>query len=341
MGLKSSVLVSMSIPFSFLLSMIILSFFDVTINVVVLFSLILSVGILIDGAIIVVEYANRRASEGISKEKVFILSAKKMLIPVLASTSTTLAAFFPLIFWPGIAGEFMFFLPVTLLAILSSSLVMALIFIPVIGRIFGIDKNKNVQINNNFKLLESGDLSQIKGLQGKYINILKFSLDNPKKLITLSILTLILIQVFYGKFGKGFEFFPPIEPDYAEIVIHARGNFSAIEKDKIVNQIENEVLKNKFIKNIYSRSGLIKGDNRNESDDVIGSIKIEFIDWRIRPNAEVVISQLKDLTKDFSGIYIEFIKKQDGPPKDKDIEIQILNNNEKQLQTDTANIFSF
>ncbi|PDH54956.1 MAG: MFS transporter [alpha proteobacterium MED-G10] len=341
MGLKSSVLVSMSIPFSFLLSMIILSFFDVTINVVVLFSLILSVGILIDGAIIVVEYANRRASEGISKEKVFILSAKKMLIPVLASTSTTLAAFFPLIFWPGIAGEFMFFLPVTLLAILSSSLVMALIFIPVIGRIFGIDKNKNIQINNNFKLLESGDLSQIKGIQGKYINILKFSLDNPKKLITLSILTLILIQVFYGKFGKGFEFFPPIEPDYAEIVIHARGNFSAIEKDKIVNQIENEVLKNKFIKNIYSRSGFIKGDNRNESDDVIGSIKIEFIDWRIRPNAEVVINQLKDLTKNFSGIYIEFIKKQDGPPKDKDIEIQILNNNEKQLQIDTANIFQF
>ena len=157
----------------------------------------------------------------------------------------------------------------------------------------------------------------------------------------MSILTLILIQVFYGKFGKGFEFFPPIEPDYAEIVIHARGNFSAIEKDKIVNQIENEVLKNKFIKNIYSRSGLIKGDNRNESDDVIGSIKIEFIDWRIRPNAEVVINQLKDLTKDFSGIYIEFIKKQDGPPKDKDIEIQILNNNEKQLQIDTANIFQF
>ena len=93
-------------------------FFYVTINVVVLFSLILSVGILIDGAIIVVEYANRRANEGISKENVFKLSAKQMFIPVLASTLTTLAAFFPLIFWPGIAGEFMFFLPVTLLAVL-------------------------------------------------------------------------------------------------------------------------------------------------------------------------------------------------------------------------------
>ncbi len=341
MGLKSSILVSISIPFSFLLSMIILSFFDVTINVVVLFSLILSVGILIDGAIIVVEYANRRANEGISKKKVFILSAKKMFIPVLASTSTTLAAFFPLIFWPGIAGEFMFFLPVTLLAILSSSLLMALFFIPVIGKVFGTDKNFDKEQQSNLKLLETGNLNDIKGIQGKYIEVLRYCLDNPKKLIVLTITSLISIQIFYSKFGKGFEFFPPIEPDYAEVVIHARGNFSAIEKDKIVNQVEKEVLKNKSIENIYSRSGLIKGDNRDESEDVIGSIKIEFIDWRKRPNANVVIEELKLQTKRFSGIYIEFIKKQDGPPKDKDIEIEIMNNDENQLNVDTAFIYQF
>ena len=341
MGFKSSILVSISIPFSFLLSMIILSFFDVTINVVVLFSLILSVGILIDGAIIVVEYANRRANEGISKKKVFILSAKKMFIPVLASTSTTLAAFFPLIFWPGIAGEFMFFLPVTLLAILSSSLVMALFFIPVIGKIFGTDKNFDKDQQNNLKLLETGNLNDIKGIQGKYIEVLRFCLDNPKKLIALTFVSLISIQIFYGKFGKGFEFFPPIEPDYAEVVIHARGNFSALEKDKIVNQIEKEILKNKNIKNLYSRSGMVKGDNRDESEDVIGAIKIEFIDWRKRPNANIIIEELKLQTKQFSGIYIEFIKKQDGPPKDKDIEIEIMNNNENQLNIDTAFIYQF
>ena len=341
MGFKSSILVSISIPFSFLLSMIILSFFDVTINVVVLFSLILSVGILIDGAIIVVEYANRRANEGISKKKVFILSAKKMFIPVLASTSTTLAAFFPLIFWPGIAGEFMFFLPVTLLAILSSSLVMALFFIPVIGKIFGTDKNFNKDQQNNLKLLETGNLNDIKGIQGKYIEVLRYCLDNPKKLIALTFVSLISIQIFYGKFGKGFEFFPPIEPDYAEVVIHARGNFSAIEKDKIVNQIEKEILKNKNIENLYSRSGMVKGDNRDESEDVIGAIKIEFIDWRKRPNANIIIEELKLQTKQFAGIYIEFIKKQDGPPKDKDIEIEIMNNNENQLNIDTDLIYQF
>ena len=184
-------------------------------------------------------------------------------------------------------------------------------------------------------------MNDIKGIQGKYIEVLRYCLDNPKKLIALTFVSLISIQIFYGKFGKGFEFFPPIEPDYAEVVIHARGNFSAIEKDKIVNQIEKEILKNKNIENLYSRSGMVKGDNRDESEDVIGAIKIEFIDWRKRPNANIIIEELKLQTKQFAGIYIEFIKKQDGPPKDKDIEIEIMNNNENQLNIDTALIYQF
>ena len=93
-----------------------------------------------------------------------------MFIPVLASTLTTLAAF-PLIFWPGVAGEFMFFLPVTLLAVLSSSLLMALIFIPTIGGIFGFDKSLNQQNLKNLTLLESGDLNQIKGLQSNTLKL--------------------------------------------------------------------------------------------------------------------------------------------------------------------------
>ena len=341
MGKKSSFLVSLSIPFSFLMSMIILSFFNVTINVVVLFALILSVGILIDGAIIVVEYANRRSNEGLNKKEVFVLSARQMSIPVIASTSTTLAAFFPLIFWPGIAGEFMFFLPVTLLAVLTSSLTMALIFIPVVGQIIGNDKEVSQKKMKNLNLLENGDLSKIKGIQGRYLNFMDYTLENPKKLIFLTITVLIFIQTIYLKLGKGFEFFPPIEPDYAEIVIHARGNFSALEKDNIVKKIEKEVLKNLSIKNLYSRSGIVKGDKRNESEDVIGSIKIELIDWKKRPQAKYVIEELKQSTKKFPGIYIEFIEKQDGPPKDKDVEIEIVNNNAKKLFIDTSVLYTF
>ena len=341
MGWRSALLVSISIPSSFLLSMIILSFFNVTINVVVLFALILSVGILIDGAIIVVEYANRRSSEGIDNKQVFILSAKKMFIPVLASTLTTLAAFFPLIFWPGVAGEFMFFLPVTLLAVLSSSLLMALIFIPTIGGIFGFDKPLSQKSLKNLNLLEKGDLKNVRGIQKNYINLIEYCLDNPRKLITLTIVFLVFIQITYSKFGKGLEYFPPIEPDYAEIVIHARGNFSPIEKDQIVKSVEQEILKNKFVRNIYSRSGYIKGQKRSESDDVVGSIKIELKDWKSRPKAKDILLNLKNKTDNFPGIYVEYIEKKDGPPKDRDVEIKIVNNNVKYLLDDSSNLFSF
>ena len=341
MGWKSAFLVSVSIPSSFLLSMIILSFFNVTINVVVLFALILSVGILIDGAIIVVEYANRRASEGIDKKKVFVLSAKKMFIPVLASTLTTLAAFFPLIFWPGVAGEFMFFLPVTLLAVLSSSLLMALIFIPTIGGIFGFDKSLNQQNLKNLTLLESGDLNQIKGLQSKYIKIMRYSLDNPKKLITLTLVFLVFTQFLYMRYGKGVEYFPPIEPDYAEIVVHARGNYSPIEKDEILKKVENTIIENQYIRNLYSRSGTIKGQKRSESEDIIGSIKIELINWKNRPKANRILNDLKIQTKNFPGIYIEFIEKKDGPPKDRDVEIKIVNAKLKNLNSDSQNLLNF
>ena len=341
MGWKSALLVSISIPSSFLLSMIILSFFNVTINVVVLFALILSVGILIDGAIIVVEYANRRSNEGIEKQKVFIMSAKKMFLPVLASTLTTLAAFFPLIFWPGVAGEFMFFLPVTLLAVLSSSLLMALVFIPTIGGIFGYDKALSEQSMKNLNLLEKGDLKKISGMQAKYIKIIEYSLDNPKKLISLTLIFLLFVQLLYLRFGKGVEYFPPIEPDYAEIVIHARGNFSPNEKDKIVKKIENEILDNEYIRNIYSRSGFVKGQKNNESDDVIGSIKIELINWKKRPQAKIILNDLKNKTNKFPGIYLEFIEKKDGPPKDKDVEIYIVNNDLPKLIQDTTTLYNF
>jgi multidrug efflux pump len=218
---------------------------------------------------------------------------------------------------------------------------MALIFIPVVGQIIGNDKEVSQKKMKNLNLLENGDLSKIKGIQGRYLNFMDYTLENPKKLIFLTITVLIFIQTIYLKLGKGFEFFPPIEPDYAEIVIHARGNFSALEKDNIVKKIEKEVLKNLSIKNLYSRSGIVKGDKRNESEDVIGSIKIELIDWKKRPQAKYVIEELKQSTKKFPGIYIEFIEKQDGPPKDKDVEIEIVNNNAKKLFIDTSVLYTF
>ena len=135
LGVRSGLLVGISIPGSFLSGILILSLIGLTMNIVVLFALILSVGLLVDGAIVVVEYADRKIQEGLSIKESYASASKKMALPIISSTATTLAAFVPLLFWPGLAGEFMKYMPITLICVLSSSLFMALLFVPVLGTI--------------------------------------------------------------------------------------------------------------------------------------------------------------------------------------------------------------
>ncbi len=135
LGVRSGLLVGLSIPGSFLSGLLALSVMGFTINIVVLFALILSVGLLVDGAIVVVEYADRKLKEGLSVVEAYAEASKKMSLPIISSTATTLAAFIPLIFWPGLAGEFMKYLPITLICVLTSSLFMALLFVPVLGTV--------------------------------------------------------------------------------------------------------------------------------------------------------------------------------------------------------------
>ena len=138
LGIRSGFLVGVSIPGSFLSGVLALSLMGFTVNIVVLFALILSVGLLVDGAIVVVEYADRKINEGMGIKESYAAASKKMALPIIASTATTLAAFLPLIFWPGLAGEFMKYLPITLLCVLTASLFMALLFVPVLGASLGV-----------------------------------------------------------------------------------------------------------------------------------------------------------------------------------------------------------
>jgi multidrug efflux pump len=133
LGLRGGLLVGVAIPGSFLTGILVLYAAGFTVNIVVLFALILATGMLVDGAIVVTEYADRKMAEGEPKEVAYGMAAKRMAWPIIASTATTLAAFMPLLFWPGVVGEFMKYLPMTLLVTLSASLAMALIFIPVLG----------------------------------------------------------------------------------------------------------------------------------------------------------------------------------------------------------------
>ncbi len=137
LGIRSSLLVGFAIPTSFLLCFILLGLMGITISNIVMFGLILAVGMLVDGAIVVVEYADRKMDEGEGPMTAFVEAAKRMFWPIVSSTATTLCAFLPMLFWPGVAGEFMGMLPVTIIFVLSASLIVALIYLPVMGGVSG------------------------------------------------------------------------------------------------------------------------------------------------------------------------------------------------------------
>ncbi|MGJ8604790.1 MAG: efflux RND transporter permease subunit [Marivita sp.] len=137
LGLRAALLVGFAIPTSFLLCFVFLTIMGVSISNIVMFGLILAVGMLVDGAIVVVEYADKRIKEGSGPMTAYVEAAKRMFWPIVSSTATTLCAFLPMLFWPGVPGEFMGMLPVTLIFVLSASLVVALVYLPVMGGVTG------------------------------------------------------------------------------------------------------------------------------------------------------------------------------------------------------------
>lgn len=137
LGTRAALLVGFAIPTSFLLCFALLALMEITISNIVMFGLILAVGMLVDGAIVVVEYADKRINQGVGPMHAYVEAAKRMFWPVVSSTATTLCAFLPMLFWPGVPGQFMGMLPVTLIFVLSASLVVALIYLPVMGGVSG------------------------------------------------------------------------------------------------------------------------------------------------------------------------------------------------------------
>ncbi|MEL7487024.1 MAG: efflux RND transporter permease subunit, partial [Pseudomonadota bacterium] len=140
LGARSALMVGIAIPTSFLIGFLLLTLFGYTLNMMVMFGLVLAVGMLVDGAIVIVEYADRRMGEGVDRQNAYAEASKRMFWPVVTSTATTLAAFVPFLFWEDVAGEFMKFLPLTLIFVLLSSLLVALIFLPVLGSLLGMPK---------------------------------------------------------------------------------------------------------------------------------------------------------------------------------------------------------
>ncbi len=325
LGLRTAGLVGIAIPGSFLTAILVLSALGLTINTVVLFALILAVGMLVDGAIVVTEFADRKMVEGEPREIAYALAAKRMSWPIIASTATTLAAFLPLLFWPGVVGEFMKYLPLTLLATLSSSLLMALIFVPTLGAFIG---KTGAAVSSDTRILANGKKNiseQTSSFTKGYVNVLETALDHPGKVLVGAFSLLIFVQVLYGAFGKGIEFFPIVEPDFAKIQVRARGNLSVFEMDRLMSEVENRILQineeRSEFNAVYLRTG--KQRNSQESEDIIGIVSLEFVPWQGRRKADQILDEIKLRTSDLVGVIVDRRKEEQGPPVGKPVVVEL------------------
>ena len=324
LGTRSAILVGLSIPGAFFAGVIALWGMGYSMNIIVLFALILVVGMLVDGAIVTTELADRKLQEGIEPKEAYSFAAKRMAWPIIASTATTLSVFFPLLFWMGMVGEFMKYLPITVILTLSASLFMALVFIPVVGGLIGRRQPQTAKAKASLRAAELGDPRQMTGFTGAYVRVLERAIMRPAATLLLAVALLLGGFGLYGSFGKGISFFPSIEPDFMQVQVRARDNFSIFERDALVRAVEERILGYDEIASIYARSMMSAGQGDEET---IGTLQLELMPWDTRRTAAEIGQDIRASVADIAGIDVQVQTENGGPTAGKPVNLQITARN--------------
>ena len=322
MGLRTSLFIGTAIPLSMLLSFMVLSWVGITLNFVVLFSLILALGMLVDNAIVVVENIYRHMESGLPPKEAAAIGVSEVAIPVISSTATTLAAFLPLLFMPGISGEFMSFLPKTLIIALTASLFVGLIFNPVFYATL-MKPHRKPQLKDEANMVSSSKFL------AAYRQTLVWSLNNRLKVMLLVISVWLGIIVFYFAviFPKaGVEFFPDTEPASATIHIEAPFGSTLETSDFLTAQVEKQL--QPYVKDtdaIVANVGQKQGSSGSGTKETHQSnISLSFPNWEGRersPNS--IIKELHQILGTFSGARLRLTKPSGGPPAGQAVNLEL------------------
>ena len=336
LGFRSGLLVGFGIPFSLLFGAIVCWYLGYSFNFMVMFGMLLALGMLIDGSIVITEFADRKMAEGLSARVAYSISVRRMFWPVLASTGTTLAAFLPIIFWPGVVGDFMRYLPVTVFSVLAGSLVYALFFAPVIGSVFGKSR-MDLQTQQYLRQLEAGDPAQLPGITGAYARLLEPLVRHPLLSFLGTVAVLTGIYFAFITFNPGVEFFTETEEQYGNVEVRAQGNLSLEEKKALVSQVEQAVMAVPEIRVVYTSvgSGGISGNNE-KAPDQIANLLVELLpaSERERKSREI-FADIRSRTANFSGIKVSANPFEGGPPVGRDIVLELRGTNYDALLAET------
>ncbi len=322
-GVRSGLLVTLAVPFSFFFAFIVITLLGFTYNFMVIFGMLLGLGMLIDGAIVLVEFADRKMAEGLNSRQAYKAAVERMFWPITASTATTLAAFLPIMFWPGVSGQFMSYLPITVFAVLIGSLFYALLFAPAIGALIG----KSSEADKKYLCaLEAGDPGKTGGITALYAKLLGLAVRFPVCVFALSVVTLIGIVAAYVNFGRGVEFWTETEPSQTTVNVFARGNYSPAELRDIMLEVEDRIREVGHFKGIVTQSGAGRqmGGFSQTAPDLIGSIYIEMSDRRDREmNGIELESRYREAIADLPGARAEIAQIEEGPPVGKEIQLEL------------------
>jgi len=322
-GVRSGLLVTLAVPFSFFFAFIIITLLGFTYNFMVIFGMLLGLGMLIDGAIVLVEFADRKMAEGLNSRQAYKAAVERMFWPITASTATTLAAFLPIMFWPGVSGQFMSYLPITVFAVLIGSLFYALLFAPAIGALIGKSSDADKKY---LRALEAGNPEKTGGITALYAKLLGLAVRFPVCVFALSVVTLIAIVSSYVNFGRGIEFWTETEPSQTTVNVFARGNYSPAELRDIMLEVEDRLREVGHFKGIVTQSGAGRqmGGFSQTAPDLIGSIYIEMTDRRDREmNGIELENRYREAIADLPGARAEIAQIEEGPPVGKEIQLEL------------------
>ncbi len=329
MGVSNALLVAVAIPLSFLVSIVVMQLLGFTLNIVVLFSLILALGMLVDNAIVVVENIFRHRQAGQRRREAAFKGVKEVAIPVLTSTMTTVAAFFPLIYMPGIAGEFISFMPKTVIITLFSSLFVALFINPVLASTMMRAKKRPHGTGD----LDADDLEQV-----KHSRVLMGYQAILHRAFRFRILILLgFLGIFVGTFmlyanttlkSRGVEFFPKTEPEEAVVNVTAPMGTTLEVSDEYVQQIEEFVKPHNgaldaTVANVGQRRGF-GASSSGSTTTYLSHVVLSFPgweDWTEKPSA--VIRDLRDKLQSMVGVEVKVSEAQNGPPTGNPLNIEV------------------
>lgn len=329
LGFRNALFVALAIPLSMGMSFFILQLMGVTLNMVVLFSLILAQGMLVDNAIVIIENIFRHIGMGKTPISAAKEATAEVAWPVIASTATTVGAFFPMVFWPGIMGEFMSFLPVTVIVTLLCSLFVALVINPTVAAAFmRFHKPSDSALS---KRVEGVGSTVIVG----YERILRLGLRFPKASLIGAFVTLVLVIVLYASLGHGVELFPEGEPKLAFVNITAPEGTSLQKTDALAKAVEARIPDNSDIKGIETTVGGTGVGNPMEGGadaTHLARVTLSFKDQadRVGSPAEY-LDDLRPLIKDLPGAEFEIKRQSMGPPTGPPINVEVRVNDDAQL----------